>query len=354
MRLLRWTLGAAVLFAGLCLAQTPTEVEEPAATEGAQAATTAEEVLVTGEYPGPGMWKVTRRDDLAGHTLWILGTPPPLPKKLKWKSKDVEATVVSSQRVLLDSQIDVEPDAKIGFFKGMALLPSALGIRSNPDKARLQDLLPPDLYAQWLVQKQKYLGRNASVETWRPIFAAAKLRSEALDDLKLRESGVVWEVVEKLTKKHKIEVTTPTVSFTFKTADIKSRIQQFKRQPLADQDCFAASLQFIEMLGDSVTMNERAHAWATGDLSSLLALHPLPNSNAVCAAALLGSQLGQELVPSDILAQLKSAWVEAAEKSLGENQSTFALLSLSQLTGANGRLAALRDKGYVVEDPVRD
>jgi len=206
MRLLRWTLGAAVLFAGLCLAQTPTEVEEPAATEGAQAATTAEEVLVTGEYPGPGMWKVTRRDDLAGHTLWILGTPPPLPKKLKWKSKDVEAVVVSSQRVLLDSQIDVEPDAKIGFFEGMALLPSALGIRSNPDKARLQDLLPADLYAQWLVQKKKYLGGNTSVETWRPIFAAAKLRSEALDDLKLRESGVV----EKLTRKHKIEVTTPT------------------------------------------------------------------------------------------------------------------------------------------------
>jgi len=351
---LQWTLGAAVLAAGLCLAQTPTEIEAPAATEGTQASGTAEEVLVTGEYPGPGMWKVTRLDDPAGHTLWILGTPPPLPKKLKWKSRDVEAIVVSSQQVLLDSEIDVQPDEKIGFFKGMSLLPAAIGIRSNPDKARLQDLLPAELYAQWLVQKKKYLGRNDSIETWRPIFAARQLRSEALDDLNLRASGLVWDVVEKLTKKHKIEVTTPTVSFPLKTAEIKSRIKQFKREPLADQDCFAASLQFTEMLGNSVTMNERAHAWATGDLSALLALPLLPNTNAVCAAAILGSQIGQELIPSDIVVKLRSVWIEAAEKNLGANQTTFALLSLSELTGPNSRLAALRDRGYVVEDPVRD
>ena len=37
-----------------------------------------EEVVVTGEFPGPGMWKVTRADDAAGHVLWIVGEPPPL------------------------------------------------------------------------------------------------------------------------------------------------------------------------------------------------------------------------------------------------------------------------------------
>ena len=40
-----------------------------------------EEVLVTGQQPGPGLWKVTRPGDPHGHVLWILGNYSPLPKK---------------------------------------------------------------------------------------------------------------------------------------------------------------------------------------------------------------------------------------------------------------------------------
>jgi hypothetical protein len=53
-----------------------------------------EEIVVTGEYPGPGLWKVTRADAPAGHALWIIGDPPPLPKRLAWKSTAVEAVVL--------------------------------------------------------------------------------------------------------------------------------------------------------------------------------------------------------------------------------------------------------------------
>ena len=54
-----------------------------------------EEVVVNGEFPGPGMWKVTRADDPSGNTLWIIGDPPPLPKRIQWKSKEVEAVAGS-------------------------------------------------------------------------------------------------------------------------------------------------------------------------------------------------------------------------------------------------------------------
>src|SRR5262249_35227270 len=119
------TLGAAVLWMGLCVAQTPehelspesvdTQLEVQKQQAPVATAPAREEVLVTGEFPGPGMWKVMRRDDPQGHVLWILGTPPPLPKKLKWKSKDVEAVLLSSQAVLVGSEISVEPSEKIGF-----------------------------------------------------------------------------------------------------------------------------------------------------------------------------------------------------------------------------------------------
>ena len=41
-----------------------------------------DEVLVTGEQPGPAMWKAKRGD----HTLWIVGTLRPLPSKMTWRS----------------------------------------------------------------------------------------------------------------------------------------------------------------------------------------------------------------------------------------------------------------------------
>ena len=37
-----------------------------------------EEIVVTGEFAGPGMWEVTHPDH-PGHTLWIVGEPPLLP-----------------------------------------------------------------------------------------------------------------------------------------------------------------------------------------------------------------------------------------------------------------------------------
>ena len=37
-----------------------------------------EEIIVTGEHAGPGMWQVTHPDH-PGHTLWIVGEPPLLP-----------------------------------------------------------------------------------------------------------------------------------------------------------------------------------------------------------------------------------------------------------------------------------
>jgi hypothetical protein len=45
-----------------------------------------EVVLVTGEQPGPALWKVLSGD----HVLWILGEVLPVPRKMKWRSKRFE------------------------------------------------------------------------------------------------------------------------------------------------------------------------------------------------------------------------------------------------------------------------
>src|SRR5688572_25841435 len=113
-------LGAWLLIGAQVFAQTPELPPEPG-SEGP-----IDEVVVSGEYPGPGLWKITRADDGEQHVLWIIGDPPPLPKRMKWKSKDVEAVAASAQEILRDSGVTMDTDEKIGFFRGLSLLPAIL------------------------------------------------------------------------------------------------------------------------------------------------------------------------------------------------------------------------------------
>src|SRR5688572_31360061 len=54
-------------------------------------------VLVTGEQPGPALWRVSSGD----HVLWILGDVQPLPRKLKWRARKFERLLADSQEVIL-------------------------------------------------------------------------------------------------------------------------------------------------------------------------------------------------------------------------------------------------------------
>lgn len=310
-----------------------------------------DEIVVTGEYPGPGLWKVTRDGEAFGHTLWIIGDPPPLPKRLAWKSSAVEAVVLRSQEILRDTGVTMKPDENIGFFKGLTLLPSALKARKNPDEAKLSEVVPADVYARWLVQKKRFLGRDGGVEDWRPIFAADKLRKAALSDLGLRDSGMVWDVVGDLAKKHKLRVTTPMLEFTVKASEIKTRLKQFSHESLPDVDCLAKTLDYTEALSRRDIESARAHAWATADLDALEKLPPLPNPGLTCVMAIMSSQVARELVPADIPEQVQARWISEAERALRDNETTFAIVPLGKLMRADGYVAQLRAKGYVVDAP---
>jgi TraB family protein len=334
-----WLAGA-LLFGG--------ELRAQPAAPGADAP--LEEIVVSGEFPGPGMWKVTPRDDPA-HVLWIVGDPPPLPRRMKWKSRDVEAVARRAREILLDASLRMQPDEEIGIFRGLSLLPSAMKARRNPDQALLRERVPAELYARWLVQKKRFLGHDGSVEKWRPLFAANKLREAAFDDLGLRESGMVWEVVGKIAKKHQIATTAPLLEFKFHTDDLRSKIKEFARESLADTECFAATLDLTEALSDSVTEARRARAWATADLATLDSLPPLPNPFVPCAMAVLGSQVAREIIPADIREKLYVLWMDAAVKSLAANDTTLAIVPLAKLMRAGGYLERLRALGYEIEAP---
>ena len=331
----------------LWLVLVPVRAQVPAATEQTEA---LDEVVVSGEYPGPGLWKITRADATEGHVLWIVGEPPPLPRRMKWKSKDIEAVAVGAQEILFDSAVRMDADEKIGFFRGLTLIPAILEARRNPNDATLKDLVPADMYRRWLVQKKLYLGRETGVESWRPLFAADRLRKAAFDALKLNEGGV-REVIGKLAEKHRIKVTTPLLLYTVKRSEVRTKLKEFSRESLPDVECFGTMLALTEALADRETQNARAHAWAIGDHETLMQLPALPSPYLPCAMAVLSSQVAREVIPADIREQVHALWLEAAEKALATNATTFAIVPFVKLTRADGYLEMLRSKGYHIEAP---
>jgi hypothetical protein len=323
------------LSAGICPAQT---TEEP-----------LDEVVVTGEHAGPGMWQVTHPEH-PGHTLWIVGEPPLLPEGIRFRSQQVARVASQSQEILQQTGMTLKPEKKVGMFRMLTLVPAAMKLRKNPDKATLQELIPRDIYARWLVQKKLYLGRDSGVEKMRPFLAAEKLRTAAIEELQLGQGGYwgdVWEIV----KKNKIRVTTPTLEFTFKTDDLRGQIKAFAREKLADEECFARTVALTEALSNKQVEDARARAWATGDLAKLEELPPLPNPDLSCEQAIVNALAMVTPIPADLREKMDDLWFAAASSALTKNDSTLAFVPMSSLLGEHGYLESLRKRGYEILAP---
>ena len=312
----------------------------PGAAADSEPEPPVEEVVVTGSQPGPGLWRVTRPDN--GHVLWILGSYGPLPKKFQWRSTELEEVLGGSAELIAPVAVKTE----VGPLGGVTLLPSLIGVRRNPNDERLQDLLPPDLYARWLRLKERYIGRDDGVEEWRPIFAAQKLYEEAIRKSGFEPRGVIWPKVEKLAKRADVRITRPMVEF--KVAKPRAAIKEFKREPLDDLECFTRTIERLE--SDLDVMKDRAQAWATGDVARLRALAPVDNASA-CIAVVLNAQFMRERGITDLAARYESEWLAAVEDALSRNASSVAVLGIEQILKPDGYVARLRARGYVVEDP---
>lgn len=296
-------------------------------------------LVVSGVQPGPGMWKISRDD----HTLYVLGTLSPLPKRMEWESRDVEDVIAQAQEVIEAPSVSI--DGKLGIFQRLLLAPKALSARKNPDGQTLQQVVPADMYARWLVLKRKYMGRDEGVEQWRPMMAALELYDEAMDDSDLKQYGMVSPVVEKMARRHKVPLTTTRVTIVIE--DPKVALQEFRESKLDDVDCFGKTMQRLE--SDLEMMRERANAWAVGDIATLKAL-PYTDQNEACIKAVSQAAVLRKRA-GDIEAKVRERWLDAAELALKNNRVSLAVLPMRELLKPDGYAAQLRARGYSVEEP---
>lgn len=303
------------------------------------AASTADTVLVVGQRPGPGLWKVSKGD----HVLWVFGTYSPLPKQLAWRSQQVEAIIAQSQAYLLPPT--AEP--KVSLLRIVTLLPHAIGVNKLPDGKKLQDVLPAEVYARWLPLKAKYIGVDEALERERPLFVASKLYSNALLQSGFVRGFEVDEAIHKIVKANKLKVIATKIDIAVN--DPAQMIKDFKKSALDDAQCFALTLERLET--DLDAMRVRANAWTKGDLDVIRTLS-FPDRESACDDAMKNSTVVKAQAGFDkVDERMEQAWLAAAETALATNRSTFARLPLKEILDPKGYLWALQKKGYTVESP---
>lgn len=306
-----------------------------------RAAIELDEVLVTGERPGPAMWKVSKGD----HTLWIMGTLEPLPAKMTWRSKEAERVIIASGEILADSSTNWSAD--LGFFEAIGLIRKALRLRHNADGATLRDKLPADVYARWRASHVQWFGKEPDAkDRARPSYAADLLYSQALKKSGLAERPEVWPKVERVAKQNKVKIRQR--QFPVHVQDPKGIVAELAEFPIEKEvACLVATMDYIER--ELPDMKRRAQAWAIGDLATLRAL-PQDDLRTDCQDALLDDTRFGRLM-RDEEARFRADWSGIVDWLLLTHATSFTTLPIERLLDEQGPLAGLRAKGYVVEVP---
>jgi len=291
------------------------------------------QVVISGSYSGPKLWRVSKD----GHTLWLLGTMEPLPKRMVWQTADIQGLLRHTQEV-----IPAWPSVGIGFHPFTALRLYALWRKSqtNPDHLPLQAVVPPALYARFSALKLRFAPRDRRIEQLRPILAARRLYDEALGASDLTPHNDIQQTVLRLARRESV----PIHRDKLLVKDPLGVMRDLTEVPRAAEiACLQSVVTRLET--DIGPMQARARAWALGDVALLRRL-PHTDNRATCLEAVSGSARVRALV-----AQAQQDWMSALVQALAQNSTTLALQSMDLLLGPDGTLETLRRMGYTVEGP---
>ncbi|MGH8218916.1 MAG: TraB/GumN family protein [Steroidobacteraceae bacterium] len=292
-----------------------------------------EQVEVTGERPGPRMWRVSKGD----HVVWLLGTLDPLPKRMTWRSREVEGVLEHADLVLAAS-----PSVSVhaGPISMVRLYMQYRRARKIPAKQNLGDWLPPASYARFRDAETRFDPHDRAIFELRPLLAARRLYDRAISASDLTSRNDIQDEVLKLARRHGV----PIERTSLRLEDPRSILTEAGEIPrTAEIGCLDATVDRLET--DLPAMRERARAWAAGDVDALRAL-PYPKQRQVCTSAATNSPRIKAL-----LDRATRDWQTALESALATRRTTLALKPIYDLITRGGVLDALRAEGYTVEGP---
>jgi uncharacterized protein YbaP (TraB family) len=306
----------ALCFASLADAQTPPPVE-----------ITADEIVVMGERPGPGMWRILG----PGAEVYILPIVQPLPKGFVWNSKPVDAVLARTDRALVgQGAVSI----------GLGTVVRQRDTIRNPDDGKISAYLDAATRTRWDAARRKLGWTSANdLENWRPYIAGFMLSGRAFERAGLSSSNDVFATVSTKLRKKRVRIDNVL------RLDNKAMVRGFNDMPGgADTPCLIAALDLVEK-GIPATQ-ARAVAWAKGDIALLRR-----NADAASGAACLSAMDAGGVPAAEFIETFKTAWVNGLSSARNRPGVTLAVISAVWFLEPDGVLDRLRAAGVVVEDP---
>jgi uncharacterized protein YbaP (TraB family) len=287
-----------------------------------------DEIVVTSERTGPGMWHVHR----GAANLWILGSISPLPRDMTWRSKQAEFVLESTSQVLVQKPIEISiPRVLWMLIADRKLLMIGSG-------KKLKDVMPADLHDRFALQRSKVSDDKDKWERFRPIIAAAFLQQAAFHKVNLSMRLDLGAAMRTLAKKHGVRVE------EVKVAGVSDMLEALKTMPAAtERICVEASLSTVE--SGLPRLVDRAEAWAVGDVERIKSLSDLKEVDA-CRIA-----LDADKGAVDVIGRIRQTWLENMERYLRTPGTTIAVVNTDMLLERGGLLDKLREKGYEIDSP---
>ncbi len=284
---------------------------------------------VGGDQPGPALWKVTSVAT-PQHILWILGSPPtPLPHNVVWLSKRVKTVLAGAQEVIMDDPITFDSRTR-----SSPLAQSEYAdMRSLPPGQTLKNVLSDELYARFKMLKTE-IGGSTAIDHMRPWAAGAALRDRALQSLGLSNTAVSSTVL-RLARRASVTRVSTHPSY-----------QIFERNSKGARTVACLELAVSELETDRDHIEWVAHAWAVGNVAALRSL-PFMEGPDECLPSLFDNAQQAK----DVVDYHDQQWLTAADRALHDRRTSFSLVPIRELLAPDGLVAALRARGYVVEEP---
>jgi hypothetical protein len=287
-----------------------------------------QEVLVTADQAGPALWKVTSGQ----HLLWILAEPPtPLPTKVVWRTKQVEAAIGSAQELILDGGI--------AFNSLMSHMPLSAATyqdmrTSAGQRTSLKDVVPADLYRRFEALKDEFAADYDSMEQLRPWAAGFELSRHVMKSLSLSDTAIS-DTVSRLGWRAKV-----ITLYTY--ADYA----KFQKNSKSSRTVSCLEQIVSELEAERDNLDRVADAWSVGDIDALreIALRQKPDR---CVLDMFDN----DQQARDVTAHHAEQWLAAVGLALKTRKTAFALVPADKIFAADGWLTALRARGYEVQEP---
>ena len=263
----------------------------------------------------PALWRLSDDDS----EIWLFGTVHLLPPGLQWRSPAFEAAFAAADTVYVET--DVSPEAA----DGLGPLIKQLGLNANY-KTLTSMLGPAD--SERLASAASHLGIPlASLEPMRPWFASIQLTliHVARQGYDPRSGVDATIIADAIAAGKRLRY--------FETA--RQQLEIFAAlSPEAEKVFLMASIDQIET--DTDFLDKMVRSWATGDTKTLDTL----------MKEATGAGLPE--INDAVFVKRNRTWAEHIARTMTGSGMALVAVGTGHLSGEQGLVAMLRNKGYTV------